>query len=408
VVKRPSSLNLGAGTASGEPVLDKSLMRRFPLFVDMLAEAERRIPKRIAGYLLGGADSERGMAENCAAFQRVALVPRYGVDLPERSLNVELFGRSYGAPIGVAPVGYTGAIWPGAERALAKAAQAANVPFITSTFAIEPLETIIGYAPDVAWFQLYCFKTMDHSFDLIERAKRAGYRVLVVTVDIPVYSKRTRDHRNGLEFPPSISLALLTEVARTPLWSAEYLKRPYPLPGNMMRYAANPTGGAAALRELLARAEMRAIGWNDLAELRKRWPGKLVVKGIQHAGDAEAALAAGADGIIVSNHGGRQFDAAPASIDSLPSVVAAVGARATVMLDSGVRSGLDVARALVRGAQCCFAGRAFVAACAAAGNAQAGARHAMSLFQDEIATALGQLGAASPAALLGDRTREWR
>jgi len=230
----------------------------------------------------------------------------------------------------------------------------------------------------------------------------------VVTVDIPVYSKRTRDHRNGLEFPPSISLALLTEVARTPLWSAEYLKRPYPLPGNMMRYAANPTGGAAALRELLARAEMRAIGWNDLAELRKRWPGKLVVKGIQHAGDAEAALAAGADGIIVSNHGGRQFDAAPASIDSLPSVVAAVGARATVMLDSGVRSGLDVARALVRGAQCCFAGRAFVAACAAAGNAQAGARHAMSLFQDEIATALGQLGAASPAALLGDRTREWR
>ena len=402
-MKRPSSLTRAADL--GEPELDKRLMRRFPVFDDMIEAAERRIPRRIAGYLLGGADSERGLAENRAAFQRIQLVPRYGVDLSKLSLAVDVLGQTYSAPIGVAPVGYTGAIWPGAERALAEAAQRSNVPFITSTFAIESLETIIGYAPDVAWFQLYYFKTKGHSLDLIERAKRAGYRVLVVTIDIPVYSKRTRDHRNSLEFPPAVSLSLLAEVARTPVWSAEYLKRPYPLPGNLMRYAANPAGGAAALRELLAQTEIQALSWEALAELRKAWPGKLVVKGIQHPRDAEAAVAAGADGIIVSNHGGRQFDGAPASIDSLPAVAEAVGGRAVVMLDSGVRSGLDVAKALVRGAQCCFAGRAFVAACAAAGHP--GAAHAMGVFQDEIATALGQLGASSPAALRADRTREW-
>jgi len=407
-MKRPTSVILPEEASSTTPTPNRRLMRRYPLFTDMIADVESRVPKRIAGYFLSGADSEGGLAETTAAFQRIRLVPRYGVDLSQSSTAIELFGRTYAAPIGVAPVGYTSAIWPGAERALAQAAQHANVPFITSTFAIERLEQIITFAPDVAWFQLYALTNMATSVDLMARAARSGYKVLVVTIDIPVYSKRTRDYRTGLEFPPRVTPALLAEVARTPRWSLEYLKRSYPLPGNLMPYAADPGGGVAALRELLARTEIRSLTWAELMDLRKAWPGKLVVKGIQHPADAEAAVAAGADGIIVSNHGGRQFDAAPAPIDSLPAVAAAVGSRATVMVDSGVRSGLDVAKALVRGAQCAFAGRAFVAACAAAGNAEVGAQHAMGLFFDETATALGQLGAATPAALIGDRAREWR
>jgi len=408
MVKRPNMLNRDDDGAGEAQAPDPGLMRRLPLFTDILEAAYRRIPRRVGGYFLGGADSEGGLAENCAAFQRIRLVPRYGVDLSQRTSRADLFGRTYSAPIGVAPLGYSSAIWPGSEQALATAAQRANVPYITSMFAIEPLDNIIRYAPDVAWMQLYYFKDKQPSLDVIERAKRAGYKVLVLTVDSPVYSKRTRDHRNGMQFPPVVTPSLLAEVAMTPRWSLEYLKRPHPLPGNLMPYTLDPQGGTKALQEFLARTQIEAIGLGEFAEVRKAWPGTLVVKGLQHPKDAEAAVAAGADGIIVSNHGGRQFDAAPAAIDSLPAIVDAAGGKVPVMLDSGVRSGLDVVRALVRGAHFCFAGRPFLATCAAAGDAGRGARHAMGLFHDEIATALGQLGAASPAALRGDRAREWR
>ena len=402
MVKRPNALNRLRDPNAPNP----KLMRRFPLFTDMIAAAGTRVPKRIAGYLLGGADSERGLAENAAAFARMRLLPQYGIDVSRRSTEVDLFGRTYAAPIGVAPVGYASAIWPGSELALAAAAQRARLPFVNSTFAIESLETIKRQAPDVAWFQLYYFQSMATTLALAARADRAGYQVLVLTIDIPTYSKRARDHRNGLEFPPVLSPALLAEVAMAPVWAVEFLKRPYPLPGNLMQYARNPSGGEAALRELLATTDVHALTWDEVGAMRKAWPGKLVIKGIQHPKDAEMAVTLGADGIIVSNHGGRQFDAAPSPLDTLPAIAEAAGMRATLMMDSGVRSGLDVAKALVRGAQCCFAGRPFVAACAAAGNQ--GAAFAMALFQDEINTAFGQLGANDVRDLIGDRTREVR
>jgi (S)-mandelate dehydrogenase len=403
VVKKPNSLDRQSEDAVASA--NHALLQRFPLFADLMARAEKRIPKRIAGYLLGGADSERGLAENVAAFQRIRLMPRYGVDIANLSTRIDLFGRTYAAPIGVAPVGYTSAIWPGAERALASAAQAANLPFITSTYAIEPLEAIARYAPDVAWFQLYYIQTMETTLDLVRRADRAGIKVLVVTIDIPTYSKRSRDHRNGLEFPPAVTPSLLWEVAQRPAWSVEFLKHPYPLAGNLMPYAKNPNGGTAAMRELFAATGVYGMSWDEIATVRKAWPGKLVIKGVQHPDDAEAALKIGADGLIVSNHGGRQLDAAPASIDALPAIVERVGARTTVMLDSGVRSGLDVVKAMVRGAHCCFAGRPFVAACAAAGNE--GAPFAMQLFKDEIDTAFGQLGICGVHEATGDRAREF-
>ena len=407
-MKRPSTLDRTAKSPSGGAgtSIDLRLLRRYPLFTDMIARADRRIPKRIAGYLLGGADSERGLAENVAAFQRMRLMPRYGIDVSNRGSRTTLFGQSYAAPIGVAPVGYTSAIWPGAERALAAAAERANLPYIASTYAIEPMETIASIAPNVAWFQVYYFQSMDTTFHLVRRAEAAGIKVLVVTIDIPAYSKRSRDHRNGLEFPPAVTPSLLVEVLQRPAWSMEFLKQPYPVAGNLMPYASNPKGGEAAMRELFAATGVHSMSWDEVRAIRKVWPGKMVIKGLQHPADVEPALAAGADGILVSNHGGRQLDGAPASLDSLPGIAEAVGTRAAIMLDSGVRSGLDVAKAMVRGAQFCFAGRPFVAACAAAGNR--GAAYAMQLFTDEIDTAFGQLGICSPGELIGDRTRELR
>jgi L-lactate dehydrogenase (cytochrome) len=404
-MKRPSALDRTSNKKSKSGT-DPVLMQRYPVFSDMVAAAEYRIPKRIAGYLLGGADSETGLNENLAGFKRIRLTPRYGLPVDTVSTRTELFGRSWAAPIGVAPVGYTSAIWPGCEMALAKAAEQHGLPYITSTYAIEPLEAIAQTAPTCSWFQLYFFQSMDTTLDLVARARKAGFQTLVVTIDIPAYSKRTRDYRNRLEFPPKVSPSLIWETVQCPAWLWEFLKMDYPVAGNLMPYARNPKGGVAAMRELFAATPVHSMDWEELKRIRAAWSGTMVLKGVQHVGDAEAALALGADGIIVSNHGGRQLDAAPAPIDSLPAIADAVGGRLTVMMDSGVRSGLDVAKAIVRGARFCFAGRAFASACCALGLE--GADHAMRLFQDEVQTAFGQLGVTSADQIFNDRSREFR
>jgi L-lactate dehydrogenase (cytochrome) len=384
--------------------LDPHLLRRFPLIHDMMEPARRRMPHRFAGYLFGGADAEIGVARNRAAFERIELIPRYGRDMTGRSTAIELLGQRYAAPIGVAPVGFTSALWPGAERALAVAAERARLPFILSTYSIEPIEIIAKLAPTVTWFQLYRLETMEITLDLVECAKRSGVKVLVITVDIPVYSKRTRDFRDSLVFPPDWTPSLVWELMTAPVWTFQSFRLPYPLAGNLMPYAPKGLSRDAALRYVLRRQPRHAPSWEEIAVIRKRWPGKLVIKGLQHPDDARRAAELGADGIVVSNHGGRQLDMAPASIDCLPRIAEAVGDKLAVMLDSGVRSGGDVARALVRGAECCFAGRAFVAACAAMGNR--GAAYAMQLLIKEISLALGQLGALTPAEILGKREIE--
>lgn len=387
-------------TAAPPPAPDPRLMRRFPLFSDMAPVAGRRMPKRLGDYYLGGADSEVGLGENAAAFDRIRLVPRYGLDVTQRSTGVTLFGRGYAAPIGVAPVGYASALWPGSERALAAAAQRHNLPFILSTYSIETLESIIRLAPDVAWFQLYAYKSRDCTLDLVRRAAAAGYRVLVVTLDIPVYSKRTRDHRNALVFPPDINLELLWELARAPVWTLRSLFRPYPLPGNLMRYATPGQSRDAAVREVLARNSTYALTWEQLAELRGLWPGKLVLKGLQHPEDALRALALGADGIIVSNHGGRQLDSLPSAIEMLPEIVDAVGDRAEVILDGGVRRGTDVVKALALGAKACMIGRPMLFGLGAAG--ESGVERALEILETEIDRTLALLGRPTLADL--DRT----
>jgi (S)-mandelate dehydrogenase len=374
----------------------KRLHRRFPTIADLRRRARWRVPRFAFDFVDGGANDEVCVERNMAAFRAVELLPRYCIDLKGTSTEVELFGARYAAPIGIAPMGSPGLMWPGADEYLARAAQSARIPFVLATPANAAIERIAEIAPDVFWFQLYRFPHDDHAitFDLVRRADAAGARVLVPTVDSAGKSKRPRDIRNGVAVPFPITVRTLWQAATSPAWALSLLKHGMPRTENLVPYAGpNPTQVATARA-----MQLRSGGshtWDELARLRERWKRAFVVKGILHPKDAERAVALGADGIIVSNHGGRHFDGAPASIDVLPAIVAAVGSRATVMIDSGIRSGLDVVRGLALGAKAGFSGRPFVYGLAALGPI--GAAHVIDMFLEEIRTEFTHAGIRSVA-----------
>ena len=328
---------------------------------------------------------------------RSRLVPRYGVMPSLPPVHCELFGRTYTAPIGIAPMGSPIVVWPGADKLLARAAQRARVPYTLGVAGGATIEEIAQIAPDVFWLQLYRFAKNDHAigFDLVRRAEAAGVQVLMLTLDVPVRTVRSREVKVGLggggAFRPDWRMVM--GMVKCPGWAMAMLNNNLPRFANIQPYA----GSSASLNDTIrfARKEMGgAFSWDEVARYRDRWKGPLVVKGLMHPGDAEKAVELGIDGILVSNHGGRQIEALPASIDCLPAIVKAVGGRATVMLDSGVRSGTDVARALALGASAALAGKAFLWGLGALGAEGPG--HVIDLLIDELQSALGQIGAHSP------------
>jgi (S)-mandelate dehydrogenase len=386
------------------------LRRRFPTIEDLRARARWRVPRFAFDFVDGGANDETCVARNIAAFRAVELLPRYCIETKGASTEVELFGTRYAAPIGVAPMGSPGLMWPGAEEYLALAAQRARIPYVLATPANTAIERIAEIAPDVFWFQLYRFPHNDHAitFDLVRRADAAGARVLVPTVDSAGKSKRPRDIRNGVAVPFPITVKTVWQVATSPAWAMSLFRHGMPRTENLVPYAGPDPTQVSTARTM----QLRSGGshtWDELARLRERWKRAFVVKGILHPQDAERAVALGADGIIVSNHGGRHFDGAPASIDVLPAIVAAVGSRATVMIDSGIRGGLDVVRALALGAKAGFTGRPFMYGLAALGPI--GAAHVVDLFFDEIRTEFAHAGVrsvAEAAAITSRHPGAWR
>lgn len=371
--------------------------QRFPDAAALEAAARRRIPRFAWDFLMGGTGEDRGVARNRAALDAVEIVPRYGAPTPPDT-SVTLFGTTYAAPVGIAPVGMDELVWPGATRRLAAAAAKARIPYAVGTLAGAPIEEVAAIAGDCAWMQLYGLPGRDHAvtFDLVARAAAAGVRVLVATLDAPVRSKRPRDLRNGLAVPFRPRLSTVLDVARSLPWALALLRAGTPRCGNMERYV--PQGGDAVFD--FVQSEIKGtFDWATVARLREAWPGALVVKGVMHPDDADRAITCGVDGILVSNHGGRQFDAAPASIDVLPAIAERVGTLATVLYDGSVRGGLDVARAVACGASAAFAGRFFLTGLAALGDD--GADFACDLVVDEYRTALAQAGAADLAALRG-------
>jgi len=391
---RTAQANTRVGTGAPDKTRYAALHRRFPTIFHLRAHARRHVPHFAFEYMDGGAGADSGIDRNWAALDAVELVPRYGVTSGLPPTEVTLFGRHYGAPLGVAPMGGPAIAWPGADEYLATAAQQARVPYVLSTVGGMTVEQAAEIAPDVFWFQLYRFAKNDHAvgFDLVKRADAAGAHVLVLTLDVPVRTTRAREVAAGIAYPFRPNLRMVLGIASSPGYLRSLLRNGQPRFANLRPYV----GGSTSVNEMarfLQNETRGAFTWEEVARFRDRWRRPLVVKGVLHPQDAERAVSLGIDGIVVSNHGGRQIDALPPAIDALPAVVAAAGGRATILMDSGIRSGVDVVRAVALGAQAAFAGKAFLWGLGALGADGPG--HVIALMIDEMRAALGQIGARS-------------
>ena len=377
---------------------------------DLRRLAKRRLPKIAFDFIDGGVEDEDGLDRNQWAFRQHRLVPRYLVDVSEIDQSTTLFGRRYASPVGISPTGIAALFRPGADLMLAEAAKDADVPFIMSGASTASIEDLGRLAPEHGWYQLYTARDREISKDMIARARDAGLSTLVLTVDVPVHAKRERNLRNGFKRPLKLSLATKLDALRYPGWLAGYLKNGMPMFSNWQRYASDATD-AHDVAEFVSTNTPTSPTWRDVETFRRLWPGNFVIKGIMHPEDALRAAELGVDGLIVSNHGGRQLDRAPSPVEVLPAINAAVGDRMTLMLDSGVRRGADVLVALCLGASFVFLGRPTLYGAAAAGVAGAG--RAIDILRQEIELALAQMGCPSlrelgPDCLLWDGPYEPR
>mgnify|MGYP003532190972 FL=1 len=370
---------------------------------DLRQLARRRIARIVFDYIDGGVEDEAGLLRNREAFSRWRLVPHYLQDISRRQQTASLFGRDYASPFGIAPTGLAAFAHPGADLLLAQAAAEANVPFIMSGAATASIEQVMAVAPRHAWFQLYVSRETAVTEDLIRRAAAAGVETLVLTVDVPVHSKRERDWRNGFVPPVKPSMSCVLDMLCHPRWLAGLLRHGLPRFENWAPYA----GDKASARDIAAYFTSQipfTQTWFDLERIRRVWTGKLVLKGVLAPTDALRALDCGVDGVIVSNHGGRQLDCAPAPLEMLPAIRAAVAGQMTVMLDGGIRRGSDILKAWALGADFTFVGRPALYGVAADGLP--GAQRALQILQQEIDLTLAQLGCADLGMLTGELLRE--
>jgi L-lactate dehydrogenase (cytochrome)/(S)-mandelate dehydrogenase len=372
-------------------------------FDDLRRLAKRRLPKIAFDFIEGGLEDERGIARNTDAFAAYDLVPRYGVDVATCNQSTTLFGRTYDGPVGIAPTGIAGLFRPGSDLMLAQAAKAANVPFIMSGTGTASIEDLGRLAPQHGWFQLYPARDRAISEDLIKRVHDAGLSTLVITVDVPANSKRERNLRNGFTRPLRMTTRTKLEALLHPGWLGTFLRTGMPVFSNWQKYAP-PGASASQLADFVAEQTPIPVLWRDIEGFRRLWPGKLVVKGIMHPDDAVRCAAIGVDGIMVSNHGGRQLDKSPAPIEVLPAIAAAAGDKLTVMFDSGIRRGSDVIVALCLGAKFVFTGRFTLYGAVTGGTA--GASHALGILRDEIGRNMAQMG-ASDILGLGPQFLTW-
>lgn len=366
----------------------------------MAAQARKRLPRAIFDFIEGGAGSETAVARNRDRFEQIALMPQALRDCSAAHSQVTIFGRHYAAPFGIAPMGFADLVRPGTDRALARAAKAQDIPYVLSTAATTAIETIADIAQDNLWFQLYPGADEGIAAGLMKRALAAGVTTLVVTVDIPVPAKRPRDLVNGLAIPLRPSLRTVLDVGRHPAWLLRAALGERPGMANFIADKGSMSGLAHA--EFVARQlSCPGLDWRRIEGIRKAWPHHLVIKGILNPQDALAAERIGADGLVVSNHGGRQLDSAPASIEVLPRIREACGDRLTLILDSGVRTGDDIARSLASGANFVLLGRPFLFAVAALGL-ERGPAEIIDMLRAEFLNTLIHLGCADAAELGSD------
>jgi isopentenyl diphosphate isomerase/L-lactate dehydrogenase-like FMN-dependent dehydrogenase len=362
---------------------------------DLREVARRRLPKGVFEYLDLGTEDMVALGNNRRFIQDTKLLNRVLVDVSKIDTSVEIFGKQASLPMAIAPTGIAGLTWYEGELELAKAAAKAGVPFTLATGSNTALEKIAQEAGGRPWFQLYMWREKQLSYELVKRAYAAGYEALIWTVDIGLGANREHNKRNGFNTPYQANLKSLIDMSLHPEWLLTVMAR-YLANGGMPRhenyppqYRGSVTGKASQAKALRA----DAVGWDDVDRLRDIWPGKLIIKGIMRPDDAERAVERGADGIVISNHGGRNMDSAPATLDVLPGIVKAVGDRTTVIVDSGVRRGSDLVKCLALGAKFALTGRATLYGTAAGG--QAGAQKALAILKDELRRTMSYVGCAT-------------
>ena len=359
-----------------------------PSIEDLRRKAQKRIPRFAFEYLDSATGRELGAKVNRDALDAIGFMPSVLCGRTKANLQAKLLGKPYDLPFGIAPVGMSGLMWAGAERMLAQAAVAHNIPFSLSSVAVASPEDVALHIGQNGWFQHYPVKSADLRRKMLPRIKAAGFHTLIITVDVPEESRRERQRRANLTVPPKADLRTLTEMAVRPAWCLAQLRE-----GIMprMRFFDDyvPQRGRESFTH--AGALIRGIpDWQYLEELRAEWDGHLIVKGVLRPEDAKRMVEIGADCIWVSNHGGRQFEAGPAVIDQLPKIRAAVGKDVPLIYDSGVAWGLDVMRALAKGADFVMVGRAFQYAVAAFGRK--GIDHLVHILKADITANMSQLG----------------
>ena len=361
---------------------------------DLRALAKKRLPRAIFDFFDGGAEDEVTLRENRAAFERVRLLPRVLVNVAHVDTKVRLFDHLANLPLAIAPTGGIGAGRAGADVALARAARACGVPFTLATPASASIERVAAEAGGRLWFQLYVVRDQEFRERLVTRARDCGYEALLVTVDLPISGKRERDPRNDFVTPYRPSWRNSRDVLRKPAWLLEILRYGLPEMANFAGYKFSSLK-VTDIATQVGREMDAAFGWEDLKRLRELWPGKLLIKGVERADDAERAADIGCDGVVVSNHGGRQLDGAAATLDALPQVAKAVGSRMTVLLDGGVRRGVDIVKARALGAHAVLTGRATLFGVMAGG--EPGARRALEILAGELERAMKLCGVRSMA-----------
>lgn len=364
------------------------LMNRYPAIEDLQKKAKNRLPFVAWEYLETGTGDEKAIDRNREGLDKITIVPRFMKGDLKMDLSTELFGRSYQAPFGIAPVGLTGLIWPKTELFLAQTAKEYDIPFCLSTVATQIPEDVGPLVGDMGWFQLYPPQKDELRANLLQRAKDSGFHTLVLTADVPAPSRRERTRRAGMKMPPKITPRFIWQGITHPAWSIATLRNGLPSLKTVAAYA--DASDMSSVVEFVRFKFRGNLDWDYVKQVRDLWDGPMIVKGLLHPEDAKKAVSIGVDGLGVSNHGGRQFDGAPAAIDALPGIVEAVGHQVKIIFDSGIRSGLDVIRALSLGADFVLCGRAFMYGVGALGKY--GGHHVVEILKEDMKINMAQMG----------------
>ena len=370
--------------------MTNNLMNRYPSIADLERLTKKRIPHFAWEFVDSGTGNDESARRNREAFANIKLTPQFMKGEFEPDISTDLFGINYQAPFGVSPVGMSGLMWPRTEQILTQTAAKYRFPYALSTASNSTLEEIAALADGMGWFQLYPPRNPNIRSDMLARVRDAGFTTLLVTIDVPTASRRERQVRAGVGAPPKITPSLIAQCLSRPSWTWASLRYGLPRFPGLEKYM-----DAESMRQFLTFVACEMGGtfdWQYLQEIRDAWDGPLILKGVLDIAEAKRAVAMGLDGIMVSNHGGRQFDAAPASISVLPAITQAVGGRAKILIDSGVFSGLDIARAIALGADFVMLGRAFMYGVAALG--ERGGDHAAEILLADLKNNMSQLGCA--------------